>query len=388
MNSIKDMSIKKAYDKRLHKMEAEKLASHTSLMQDKDDKTKKMAVLEQRLQDTNMALAGAESERDKLKKELDLANRNKQALLTWKVAKTQLLTELEGRVKKYEKWSHFDVDKLLLDAEKKEAELAALKAQNPEELSRHKSIMHNNTKKELEKLRRQLHSEQRLKLEAFQKLDALRNDFKWEEYFESTDDKQSMVAYWKKRFVESNQSLQQTLEDNERLLEAIKTAGLDVPREVQHARGSTATGAGGMGEPGAPAPPPTLSMASSFRPQSAPVLRPMSAKVARPRVRPASGAVNASSGDVIAGVLHETSAADAQGLGSGEATAGYPPQQTRPSTGNSAGRRLALAKSAALGQQAQPPGALAGDQRAPSRAAGGGGFYVRRPGQGKLAYYS
>ena len=61
MNSIKDMSIKKAYDKRLHKMEAEKLASHTSLMQDKDDKTKKMAVLEQRLQDTNMALAGAES---------------------------------------------------------------------------------------------------------------------------------------------------------------------------------------------------------------------------------------------------------------------------------------------------------------------------------------
>ena len=52
-------------------------------------------------------------------KELDLANRNKQSLLPWKVAKTQLLAELEGRVKKYEKWSHHDVDKLLLDIEKK-----------------------------------------------------------------------------------------------------------------------------------------------------------------------------------------------------------------------------------------------------------------------------
>jgi hypothetical protein len=121
MNSIKDMSIKKSYDKRLNRMEAEKLESHTALMRDKEDKTKQMAVLEQRLNDTNLALAAAESERDKLRKELDLANRNKQALLTWKVAKTQLLAELEGRVKKYEKWSHHDVDKLLLDIEKKDA---------------------------------------------------------------------------------------------------------------------------------------------------------------------------------------------------------------------------------------------------------------------------
>lgn len=76
----------------------------------------------------------AETERDRLKKELDLANRNKQALLSWKVgydlifwlvlwyellkpvwiqvSKTQLLSELEQKVKKYEKWSHVDVDKV------------------------------------------------------------------------------------------------------------------------------------------------------------------------------------------------------------------------------------------------------------------------------------
>ena len=187
-----------------------------------------------------------------------------------------------------------------------------------------------------------------------------------------------MVSYWKKRFVESNQSLQQTLEDNERLLEAIRAAGLDVPREVQQARSDSAQ---------APAPPPTLSMASSFRPQSAPVLRPISAQVNRGRARPASGAVQ-SSGDLIASVLHETSAADELGIINGDATT----PASRPGTGGGAGKRLALARSAA-GPAGDRPGSAAHQsalpgQRPPSRAAGGGGFYVRRPGQGKLAYYS
>lgn len=270
-----------------------------------------------------------------------------------------------------------------------DAELTALKAHDANEVGRHRAMIDNNTRKELDKLRRQLHGEQRLKLEAFQKLDALRNDFKWEEYFESTDDKQSMVSYWKKRFVDSNQSLQQTLEDNERLLEAIRAAGLEVPQEVQQSRTSTAQ-AGTL----TPAPPPSLSMASSFRPQSAPVLRPISAQVTRPhRARPASGAVQ-SSGDFIAGVLHETSAADEEGIQSGEATQ----HGSRASTGSSAGRRLALARGAAAsssnkigggssGGSAAAAAALPG-QRPNSRAAGGGGFYVRRPNQGKLAYYS
>ena len=263
-----------------------------------------------------------------------------------------------------------------------DGELSALKAHDANEVGRHRAMIDNNTRKELDKLRRQLHGEQRLKLEAFQKLDALRNDFKWEEYFESTDDKQSMASYWKKRFVDSNQSLQQTLDDNERLLEAIRAAGLEVPQEVQHTRTSTAHGQL------TPAPPPSLSMASSFRPQSAPVLRPISAQVTRPhRARPASGAVQ-SSGDFIAGVLHETSAADEEGIQSGEATQ----HAGRPGTGSSVGRRLALARGAAGGSAkaaaASPGTAALPGQRPPSRAAGGGGFYVRRPNQGKLAYYS
>jgi hypothetical protein len=61
-----------------------------------------------------------------IRKELELAIKNKQSLLTWKVAKTQQLTELEARVKRYEKWSHIDVDKLRMELEKKENELKTL----------------------------------------------------------------------------------------------------------------------------------------------------------------------------------------------------------------------------------------------------------------------
>ena len=46
--------------------------------------------------------------------------------------------------------------------------------------------------------------------QAFNKLEALRNDFKWEEYFERNDDKQSMAAYWKKRYQEASSQLAAT----------------------------------------------------------------------------------------------------------------------------------------------------------------------------------
>jgi chromosome segregation ATPase len=156
MNTIKDMSSKVSYDKRLKNVEAEREQASRQLYQDKTETQKQLTILQSRLHETNSALTAAESERDKLRKELDLANRNKQSLLTWKVAKTQLLADMESRVKKYEKWSHHDVDKLLLDIEKKDAEIRHLNAQDPDSLRRHRNLMDSSARKELDKLRRQL----------------------------------------------------------------------------------------------------------------------------------------------------------------------------------------------------------------------------------------
>ena len=53
----------------------------------------------------------------------DLAFTN---IVVSQVSKSQLLSDLEQRVKKYEKWSHVDVDKVMIELEKKEAELKQL----------------------------------------------------------------------------------------------------------------------------------------------------------------------------------------------------------------------------------------------------------------------
>lgn len=178
MNNIKDLNIRMSYDKRLKAMQAGQLETSKELYNEKAETHKKLEMISSRLDETNVLLAAAESERDRVKKELDLAHKNKQTLLTWKVAKTQLLSELEARVKKYEKWSHVDVDKLQLELERKETELKALQSQDPAELARHRAMIDSSVRKEAEKLRRMLASEQRLKLEAFQKLEAMRADFR------------------------------------------------------------------------------------------------------------------------------------------------------------------------------------------------------------------
>uniref|UniRef100_A0A7S4NV28 Uncharacterized protein n=1 Tax=Guillardia theta TaxID=55529 RepID=A0A7S4NV28_GUITH len=356
MNSVKDLSIRMSYDKRLQVMQTEKLEASRELYQDKAETQKQMEVMQTRLQETNLALAAAEAERDKLRKELDLANRNKQSLLTWKVAKSQQLADLEAKVKKYEKWSGHDVDKLLLDIERKEAELKTLHAHDPTDIARHRAMLDANSKKEVEKLRKQLQQEQRLKLEAFQKLDELRNDFRWEEYFESVDDKQSVLSYWKRRFIECSASLQKSVEENERLMEAMTAAGLDLPEDVKQSRAQSSAHTGSA----LPPPPPTLGSSSSFRPQSAPVARPVSGRIKSRR--PLSGAVLPGS-DVISSVLHETQAIDEKAILNPVISSkklSLPSAGSRP--GTSQGNKTS----------ASPSGLL-------PRAAGGGGFYVRRP---------
>ena len=54
-----------------------------------------------------------------------------------------------------------------------------------------------------------------------------------QEYFDATDDAQSLAAFWKNRHAEANNLLQATVEENERLLAAMDAAGLEVPEEVR-----------------------------------------------------------------------------------------------------------------------------------------------------------
>ena len=409
MNNVKDLSIRMSYDKRLKAMQSGQLETSKELYNEKAETHKKLEMISSRLEETNTLLAAAESERDRLKKELDLAHKNKQTLLTWKVAKTQLLSELEARVKKYEKWSHVDVDKLQLELERKETELRALQGQDPQELARHRAMIDNSARKDAEKLRRMLVSEQKLKLEAFQKLEAMRADFRWEEYFEGTDDQQSLTMHWKRRFNESNAQLQSATEENQRLIQALEGAGVEIPQDIRDAHSAAAAAAASASN--TPAPPPVPG-GGAGRPVSAPVLRPISAVYASrasAKSRPTSGAV--ANRDSIASILNDPSGlssiddtrasrpppAPSSSLGN----AGFQPDSSKLQSGaqsraQSAKRpvsaftgastpstRPASSRPVSGSRLNQAPG---GSSSPAAKAAGGGGFYVRRPGTGRLVY--
>lgn len=49
--------------------------------------------------------------------------RSGQALVHWKVEKSQLLEQLQSKLSKFERWNNIDVDKLLVELDKKDSEL-------------------------------------------------------------------------------------------------------------------------------------------------------------------------------------------------------------------------------------------------------------------------
>jgi len=232
-NQMKDVNQKATFDKQLTKVELEKQHANKELYLSRDEVEQKMAMLHKQLSETQSSLLAAEIERDKLRKELELAVRNKQTLLQWKVAKAMLLEELEMKVRKFERWSHIDVDKLLIELERKDTELKQIQTTNTEAVRRHQQLVETKASKDIKRLRAQILHEQRMKNEAFQKLEAVRNDFRWEEYFEATEDSEGMQNYWKRRYHDVNKNLQAAMEENDRLWTVARDFGVELPQQVE-----------------------------------------------------------------------------------------------------------------------------------------------------------
>jgi hypothetical protein len=199
MNTVKSISLKGNFDKKMHRMDEERSNATRELYMSRDEVEQKLALFKSQLEETQAALSAAEIEREKLKKELELAQRNKQVLMQWKLAKTALLVELEAKVKQYERWQHVDVDKLMVELEKRESDVRLAVSQNPELARKHRELIESKSSKELSRLQRQLTIEQRLKQEAFRKLEEMRADVRWGEYYETANDPKSALNYWKKR---------------------------------------------------------------------------------------------------------------------------------------------------------------------------------------------
>eukprot|EP00163_Fabomonas_tropica_P027994 TRINITY_DN5572_c0_g1_i1.p1 TRINITY_DN5572_c0_g1~~TRINITY_DN5572_c0_g1_i1.p1 ORF type:complete len:2221 (+),score=691.16 TRINITY_DN5572_c0_g1_i1:420-7082(+) len=173
IHQMRDIATRATYEKKMRGLNEEKTIVHKSLWGNREETEQREIILRQQLLQTQNALTNAELELGQLRKDLELQNRNKAALVQWKVAKSQQLAELESKVKKYERWSSVDVDKLLSDLSKKEDDIKALSGLE-KRAGKQSELQKNKNEKEIKRLTQALSHERRLKEQAFRKLDDLR----------------------------------------------------------------------------------------------------------------------------------------------------------------------------------------------------------------------
>jgi hypothetical protein len=171
IHQMRDIATRATYEKRLRKLTVESASVHKDLWGTREDTEKKEMLLRRELLNANTMLTAANMELDQMRKDLELQTKNKAALVQWKVAKSAQLAELEAKVKKYERWSSVDVDKLLTELGRKDNEIRNLSGLESR-ANRQAELNEANQTRELKRLKRNLAQEKKLKEQALVALDA------------------------------------------------------------------------------------------------------------------------------------------------------------------------------------------------------------------------
>ncbi len=99
----------------------------------------------------------------------------KEEYLQWKLTKNKLDQELQAKTKQLERWSHVNVDKLILENQKKEKELQSLKV-SESATQKKLDMIEERRQKEIRELQRQLAEEKKLKATLLQKVESLQTE--------------------------------------------------------------------------------------------------------------------------------------------------------------------------------------------------------------------
>ena len=181
------------------------------------------------------ALLASESRCDKLRKELEHSQHNKQNLLQWKLSRAPLLEELEAKVAKYERWSHIDVDRLVSELEKRESELRTLQRDSSgpaASQSRPSTAMSqsqgDSASSDLKRLKTALQQEQKMKTMAQQKLEAIRREM----LLGQQGPLSSAAVTPHEKFYQNKcdllmEEIAKAMQENKRLWQVIRDAGID-----------------------------------------------------------------------------------------------------------------------------------------------------------------
>lgn len=228
MNKLKLLTVKGKLERQLNESENEKEATNKMYWTNKVKIEERENLLRQELLKLQQELSNSQMEITELKKEVSIQKKNKQKLRIWKVKNKQLLDELESKVKSFEKWNKYDVDKLLLEKERLMEEVQKY-AKMEARLSKQSQIVERKSQRQVQEIKRRLNHEQKLKSQAFMKLEEVRLEGGNESFDFSRPSTSNSASMWHKRYLDAMSELQLTIKENAIMKEQMRNAGVDIP---------------------------------------------------------------------------------------------------------------------------------------------------------------
>jgi hypothetical protein len=211
---IKAMRMKASFEKRLQEASSAAEASKASYWDSKETTEREIKELRQQLSSTQYQLSQSEIEMELLRRDLQLQLSNKKDLVSWKVQNAKMVEDLQKKLKRFERWSHLDLDKIVADYEKRQAAQTSERGESPQRsggqgaTGNMRAASGDGQMVSMEEHRRvveKLDREKRLKEQAFAKIDELRQ----------ADAGTNEAMVWQRKYFEAASELQRCIKELE-----------------------------------------------------------------------------------------------------------------------------------------------------------------------------
>lgn len=222
MASLKRLSARFELDEQLAELNR-RAADEKSLNERKHEFDTREAALKLQLSNTQDALSAMEVELMEAREKLAISTKLRKDLVNWKIATSDELSSLQGKVSKFEKWDVMEIDKIMADRARKSAELSRLQKLESK-TNRKNHLVEAKAERKVANLQRQLNEEKAVKNEAFKKVQMLRDEMQSQSDGDATAND---VQQWMDRYLSCSDQLETAMKENELLQQTLKEAGLD-----------------------------------------------------------------------------------------------------------------------------------------------------------------
>jgi chromosome segregation ATPase len=210
MRLLQDFAVRSEFQVRLKKIEEQREMVKQENSEFSKERDVKEAALKQQQMTVNQSVRAAEKELEKLRRELDLENKNRNKLREWRSKHDKRVAVLEKRLKRLTEWSKYKPDKLIFELNMVEQEIERrkrAKERGPALLEKTRATVG----RELKRCQQQLKTHEAMRDDLAKAAAASQTKQSLTPQTESPDEQILEVIDENQRLKEENEALQQKL---------------------------------------------------------------------------------------------------------------------------------------------------------------------------------